>query len=266
MTKLRIPLRREYPHVIVPGVRFHDRITLVVSAVPYEPEWVSADHVFVGIDLLDDTGALTAKGQETILRRMIEMTRRDLRQRCIVWGPKSCTWIEKSGKCAEGNEPPIGDTDDPYIIARLPMPTESVWTIELPDKTEQSHLCIITHNRHLVEITPGMQMVLAMFDEPVRPGLCDPAAKLLDDDGRLVAPKSFRGHRVTGVSADWNLLGEVQPSDNGIFLRNPWPDDVHAACVKVAQQPLPREITDAAWRAIHPEDPSLTYTGVREAA
>ena len=62
------------------------------------------------------------------------------------------------------------------------------------------------------------------------------------------------------------LLGEVQPSDKGVILQNPWPDDVQRACDQVAGRNLDRRVHDAVWRALNPPDPTCNYVGVLKAA
>lgn len=89
---------------------------------------------------------------------------------------------------------------------------------------------------------------------------------MLAADGSLIAPKFYRGQPVTGIRDEWLLLGPVQAADDGVILRNPWPDHVRAACEEVAGMSLPSHLTDAAWRAIDPENPDIIYVGVQKAA
>lgn len=257
---------REYPHLISQGVRRNRRSHMVVSNTPVPPSPTLKDLVFEAPGLVDGAGAITPLATRTVISRMSRLAKTTKASFCVVWSPTSCTWFERDGRHRDGFDPPLGDVTDPWAGRHHDARVEWCWTIELPSEAEWSHLCVRRLDRDLVEIAPGEPMVLADFDQPTAPGLPDPAAGLLAADGSLKPPRTYRGQPVVGVRDEWKLLGPVQPAEDGTILRNPWPDDVREACERIAGIPLPRRLTDAAWRAIDPEHPDVTYVGVLKAA
>jgi hypothetical protein len=255
-----------YPHVISQGVRQNHRWPMIVSNEPVTAPFAVQEHVFVAPGIVDDAGSLTEAGRRMIVRRLVDLAKRSKASYCVVWSPTSCTWFERDGRHRDGLVPPQGNLSNPWAGRDHVAPVEWCWTIRLPDGGEWSHLCVRRITRELVEITPGEPMILADFNEPAVEGLPDPAEGMLARDGSLIPPRTYRGQTVTGIRDDWQLLGPVQPGDEGVVLRNPWPDDVRQACEKVAGMPLPRGLTDAAWRAVDPEHPDVTYVGVQKAA
>ncbi|PCG15760.1 hypothetical protein [Sphingomonas adhaesiva] len=254
------PTRREYPHVITQGLRQNHRWMLAVSNKKTDAPGVVEDFVFVGAGYVDDAG------RRAIVKRINGRARTSRARYCVVWSPDGCTWIEGDGMLREGKTPPLGNSADPWANASQPATVEWCWTIELPKGAEWSHICVRRIDANLVEIAPGEPMVLADFNEPDVPGLPDPAAGLLGPDGKLVAPRTYRGQPVTGIRDEWTLLGPVQPQEDGTFLRNPWPDDVADACDAIAGMSLPRRIHNAAWQAIYPNQTDVIYVGVLKAA
>jgi len=262
----RLATAREHPHLISQGVRRNRRSHMVISNEPVPPSSSLKSLVFVGPGLIDDAGGLTSLATRTIVSRMSGLAKTSKASFCVVWSPASCTWFERDGGHREGFDPPVGDVADPWTGRHHNAHVEWCWTIRLPSNAEWSHLCVRRLDSDLVEIAPGEPMVLADFNEPAVAGLPDPAAGMLSPDGSLHPPRTYRGQRVSGVRDEWKLLGPVQPAEDGTILRNPWPDDVRDACERIAGIPLPRRLTDAAWRAIDPEHPDVTYVGVRKAA
>ncbi len=257
---------RDYPHIISQGIRQNQRSAMVVSNEPVPSAFAVRDYVFASPGIVDDAGGLTEAGRRMIVRRLVDLAKRSKASYCVVWSPTSCTWFERDGKHRDGLVPPQGDLSNPWTGRAQDAPVEWCWTIRLPEGGEWSHLCVRRITRDLIEIAPGEPMMLADFNEPALEGIPDPAEGLLAPDGSLKPPRTYRGHIVTGVRDEWQLLGPVQPGDEGVILRNPWPDDVRQACEKVAGMPLPRRLTDAAWRAIDPEHPDVVYVGVQKAA
>ncbi|WP_230770230.1 hypothetical protein [Sphingomonas sp. Leaf4] len=257
---------REHPHLIHKGVRGNRRSAIVVSNGPVGRQSTARSLVFEGRGLLDAHGGITPHGRDAILARLSHLARTSKASYCVVWSATECTWFERDGRTRNGCVPPYGHVSDPWIGRDHDVRIEHCWTITLPQGSEWSHICVRRIDRDLVEISPGEPVVLADFDEPEVPGLPDPAADMLAPDGSLVAPRTYRGQPVTGIRDQWKLLGPVQPAEDGVILRNPWPDDVREACERIAGGPLPRRLVDAAWRAIDPEHPEVTYVGVLKAA
>ena len=260
--KTLVAMRREYPHVVYKGARVNSRWTILVSNDLIPPLGAADVNVFTGPGLLDRRDKLTDLGRTTILARITERAKTSAARYCIVWGPESCTWIDGDGSTVDGRRPPKGEVSDPYMYDAVPLSIEWVFTLALPEGCPSTHLCIRRVDENLVEIALGEAMLLGDFSDPALPGFPDPAEKLLDEDGALVLPRTYRGQQVTGMTGEWIIDGPVQPIEHGIFLRNPWPEDVAKTCQELAGLPLPRELTAAAWRAIDPEDPSMIPVGV----
>lgn len=257
---------REYPHVITRGVRQNRRWAMSVTNEPTPSHVAIHDYIFHGLGFVDGTGTVSARGRATVMAHFEKKASQSKANYCVVWSPTDCTWFDHDGGHRDGKRPPEGEMDDPWLGRRHGAMIEWCWTIELPAGGEWSHLCVRRIDRDLVEVAPGEPMVLANFDEPVHEGVSDPADGMLAEDGSLAAPKFYRGQPVTGIREEWSLLGPVQAADDGVILRNPWPDDVRSACEQVAGMSLPRHLTDAAWRAIDPENPDIIYVGVQKAA
>lgn len=258
--------RREYPHLVSKGMRRNCRTALVVSNRPAATGGRSDVEEFRGPGMVASDGVITAKARDVIVARFSRLAATSKARYCVVWSPSSCTWFDPDGRHRDGVSPPQGDVGDPWINADHPAPVEWCWTIELPKGGEWTHLCVRRLDRDFVEIAPGEAMTLASFDEPVLPGRPDPALALLDADGRIVPPRRYRGQPVTGLRDANHLLGPVQPADDGIVLRNAWPDDVRDACERVAGMELPVELTDAAWRVLDPDATDVTWVGILKAA
>lgn len=245
-----LSLYHAYPHIISQGVRLNYRHPVVVSNSEVIAPFTTERYVFCGVGFLDASDTLTEHARSAITRSLSGAARISKGRYCVVWAPEECTWFDADGSHHDKNLPPTGDLTNPWVGTHEPAQVEQCWSIELPAGGEWSHLCVRRIEHNLVEIAPGEPMVLADFNEFEIPSLPDPAAELLHSDGSLNAPPTYRGQPVTGVRDDWTLLGPVQPGDDGIFLRNPWPDDIRQACETVAGMSLPKGLTDAAWDAI----------------
>lgn len=258
--------RRDYPHVITRGPHRHTRWPMLISNAPVaspRETYVFIGHGYMIGDRLTDTG------RRAILSGMQEKARKSKSRYCVVWSPHDCTYLDGQGGLRDGTMPPRGDmvTD---ANDQAPIRLEDVWTIALPPRRSgqpfSSHLCV-RRIGPVVEISLGAPLVLADF--------CDdePDATLVaahhDADGRWKLPFSFRGVTVTATGADGRILyGPVQPQGEvpSIMLRDPWPEQLEAACHEVAGRRLSMDLIDKAWRTINPEDTTMNFVGVLQAA
>lgn len=199
------------------------------------------------------------------LKALTTKARRTGESACVVWGPEDCTWIDERGRMTDGNHPPRGEIADNHLLEHHDVVLEDVWTVKLPAGCTTSHLCIRRIDAVVVEITPGEPFVLGSFFDLPKGGRHDPSAAMMSR-GRLKPPARFRGQPVTGVRDHWQVVGPVQPSGDGVFLRDPWPEEVRRACERIAGGPLPDRVHRAAWRALNPHDATINHVGVLEAA
>lgn len=254
---------RQYPHIITRGIRQNCRWSISVANEPLALHGAVHEYVFHGRGFLDQAGAVTAKGRNAVIDAFESIAIKSKASYCIVWSPSDCTWFDQDGGHRDGRHPPRGEVSDPWLGRHHDALIEWCWTIELPPGGEWSHLCMRRIDKDLVEVAPGEPMVLANFDEPVRHGEPDPCGSMLAEDGSLIAPKTYRNQPVTGIRDDWILLGPVQAADDGLIIRNPWPDDIRKACETIAGMSLSCDLTDAAWRAIDTENPASKFAGVQ---
>lgn len=255
---------REYPHAVEfrTGVNARHAIFLANEENPLA-EW--ALYGFVDPRLLDATGTLTSIGRSIVLDGMIRETRGTPRTFCIVWGARDCTFLMPDGTTCEGRKPPRGAPMEPESYSGTPADLVDCRYVELPPGSAASHACIVRLTRDRVEIASGTPCVLGCYTEPTPPGRTDPFEGMLDENGMLHPPARFRGQPVTGVTED-HILGPVQPDGAVSFVVEPWPDQVFDACRRIAGRDLPREILDAAWRAVDPIRWDVLQVGIRLAA
>ena len=241
----------EYPHLIVKGARRHQRWTISFGVSDSDP------HTFPP-ELVDGQRRLAPGGREAILRHYVRRAAAGTRHHCVVWGPADCAWIDGAGGTRKGREPPEGEPVSPRDMNTSPALVEDVRTITLPARCIRSHLSVKILAPGYVEVAPAEPMRLAYLDEPLEDGEEDHRTGLLDGDGKLVPPETWRGQPVTGVENGWTLLGPIQPCGPGIVLREPWPDELAAACDAIAGKRLPASLHAAAWQAYRPERRSGT--------
>ena len=258
--------RREYPHIVSKGMRRNERRLVVVSNGPVDGYGTSPDCVFVGEGYAKSDGSPTDAGRAAILARICAHAPKSKARYCVVWNKTSCTWIDETGAPRDGRSPPTSDIMHPSVYATTHMLMERVDFIRLPEGSDPPCLCIRRIDRDLVEVSPGEEIALAYYDDPLPTERPDPMAALFDDEGNIRLPDIYRGQRVTGTRHDMVITGPVQPYEDGVILRNPWPDDLRKACEQVAGRRLTPAMAETAWRIIHPADPGVIRGGVREAA
>lgn len=265
-TALEEARTRPYPHLVSTGQRLATRRGILVSNSPLPGVGDDDPLAFIGVGLLDRRGNLSPLGRRTVLDGVTRLAgQTGGMDRCVVWAEDECTWVSCSGYLRHGRTPPKAqDTLDPYLYEQMPLEAEDCWTVELPEGGEHSHLCIRRVDARRIEICRGDQMLLADFSDRIREGERDPAAHLLDAEGRLSPPPVWRGVPVTGVD-EWWILGPVQPIEDGIMLRDPSPARLRAACDAMAGFSIPDEVFDRCWRAAWPDLPFIPV-GVLEAA
>lgn len=255
---------REYPHAIEfrAGVNARHAIFLSNEEHPLS-KW--ALYGFTDHRLLDHAGDLTDAGRAIVLRGMIRETRGTPKTFCIVWGRHDCTFIMPDGTICEGRKPPRGMPMEPESYLGTPADLVDCRYVELPAGSAASHICIVRLTRDRVEIASGAPCILACHTEQSPPGRSDPFEDMLGFDGILRIPATFRGQTVADVTEDY-ILGPVQPDGMESHVIAPWPDQVFDACRRVAGRDLPKEILDAAWRAVDPVRWDVLQTGIRLAA
>lgn len=264
-TPLETARTRPYPHLVSTGDRRATRRTIYVANAPVPGIDADDDRAFMGVGMLDRRGELSKRGRAVVLAGIIDLARRTRLERCIVWAADDCSWISREGDVRNGRKPPVAiDTLDPYFYEQMPMEAEDCWTVPLPEGCDATHLCIRQIDATRIEICPGERIVLGDFSDKIPDGERNPAAHLLDAQGRLSPPPVWRGMRVTGVEG-WEIFGPVQPAEDGIILREPTPATLREACEKVAGITLPDDLVDRCWRAARPELPYVPV-GVLEAA
>lgn len=263
-----------YPHVVVKadGERRATVLPVFLSNTPIEARGRPYEFEITSLGLIDATGEITPAAREELLHRASQRALRFGKSVCVVWDERTCTWIEADGTRREGGIPPRGEAMEPNLRMALPFEDERPRSVvlpspvELPDGTTATHLCVVHFRRDLVEISFGDACVLGDFSEVVREGHVDPAAEMLDDDGNLKPVQRFRGARVTAIRDDWEILGAVQPIGEGIFVRNPTPDDVRAACRQLLRAAPSTELFDQIWEAVDPRTSSSDWVAGQRSA
>lgn len=256
---------RPYPHLVSAGDWLSLRQTILVANTPISGVGADRPLCFIGLGMLDRKGTLTNKGRQIVLEGVIQQCSEHRSDRCIVWAPDDCTWVDGNGRQRHSRKPPIAqDTLDPYLYDAMPLTAENCWTVALPAGNDPSHICIRTVDHKRIEICPGEEILLGDFSERTPDGERDPSANLIDKDGYFSPPPIWRGMRVSRTDG-WSILGPVQPLGDGIILRDPSPSDVRRACIEIAGIPLDEKLIDRCWRAARPDLP-FTPVGVLEAA
>jgi len=264
-TPLETARTRRYPHLVATGDRRASRRIILVANAPIRNAEPDHEPVFVGVGMLDRRGELSPLGRDVVLAGIVDLAKRTRLDRCVVWAADDCSWVTADGRVRPGRRPPVAvDTLDPYFYEHMPLEAEDCWTVALPEGCDSTHLCIRQVDATRVEVCPGEPIVLGDFSDRIQDGERDPAAHLLDAEGRLAPPPIWRGLPVTSVD-DWEILGPVQPAEDGIILRDPTPASLRKACEAVAQARLPDELFDRCWRAARPEL-AFTPVGILEAA
>lgn len=257
-----------YPHLITRSENRNLRWHVTVANAPAEARQ-DAILTVVGQGFVDAYGNVTEAGRAALVLEVGKRVAVTTERLCIVWSRTECTYVGPDGSLTEGTVPPDGEVmildDADGGAAEDPIMIQSVAYVELPVGADASHLCF-EHCGRFVHISQGAPLIVADFRrlgrEPAIP------VHLRNRDGSWRSPLIHRGVRIEEARNGGVLIGPVQPLGNApsLTLRDPWPDQLDEACHDLAGMTLPRVILDAAWRAIHPEDPELVRADVRRAA
>lgn len=228
-TPFEAAVSRVYPHIVTRGARRPHFWSVTVSNVPLGDGGQTGPYAFVGVGMLDARGRITPKGRQTIDAHVAKLAEKHDIDYCVVWSENDCTWYDRDGNGCPGNRPPQAcDTGNANLYDSLPYRLEDCWTVALPEGNIPSHICVVALDATRIELSPGENCILGCFDDPVREGERDPASPHLDGEGRLVAPRAFRGQPVLGIEHDWTLVGPVHPFLFDLVLKR-GPDAIHHA-------------------------------------
>lgn len=254
---------RMYPHLVTRGTRRPTFWNITVSNVPLDEDKPQGPHVLVGPRMLDVTGNLTDRGRSAVAEYAAARAKRDGRDLCVVWGEHDCTWYDQDGTAIPGATPPQAfETLNPYMYDQLPISTEACWVYKLPEGCEPSHLCVLRIDETRIEIAPGETSILGEFDERPVVGERDPASEMLDAEGHLRPPSTYRGQPVIEVEDEHTLIGPVQPSQDGLILRTPWPRHIREACNTIAGCYIDERIVASIFGLAHVAVEDLPPAGV----
>lgn len=228
-------MTRAYPHLVTRGARGPVRWSLRIANAPVRSIDPEGPLTFIGAGMLDRRGDLTPHGRDVVSTRIRAEALAAGRERCVVWASEACTWFGPDGVELAGVNPPEATvTYNAHLYATLDLACEECTAFEMPSASMHSHLCVMRIGPRHIEIAPGERIALGVFDDPVPPRQRDPAAGLLDGEGRLAPPERWRGQPVHGVESDVMIVGPVQPCADGIILRDPWPFEVCEAAERIA--------------------------------
>lgn len=245
MTRTRVG--NGWPHVILHCEPRNERHAIEVGNVaPARSDGLSA-FAFFQIGAVDTSGLLTPAGRELVTEG-VRVRARDLGMAaCIVWGPRSCTWLDI--RDVEGDDPPLGEPragDDRNLPAVVPVPGS--W-IELHSGCAASHVFLRRLSYDRVEISSAAPMVVGRWDV----------------EGGSRTCRRFRGIEVV-ARADGSLVGPVQPDGRRSILTSPWPALVYGACCEIAGRTISVDKMYAAWAAVAADQSNRIVTEVHRAA
>lgn len=242
------PEWRCFPHIIGQELAANVRHDLHITNEPLPEDrlhWHAA-YAFWCDGAVDDADRVTAVGRAAIVDGLrAEMHPNN--EMCVVWGPRSCTYVTRHGTI-DSDDPPFGQPRDTAAITRLQAMDYEGAVLRLPTGCRCPHLFIrrLAHDR--VEIASASRMTLYDTTESIRPGETDPVAGCTRYGDILVRPSRMMGVAVTGEN-DGVLLGPVQPDGEAFEVVPAWPSRVAEACIAIAGRPLDAKIVQAAWRA-----------------
>lgn len=259
------PAWRHFPHLIVQGEARNRRLDLHVTnePLPASRETWHAAYAFARAGAVNDEGRVTAIGRAAIVDGLrAEMHPNN--EMCVVWGPRSCTYLTRHGTI-DSDDPPHGQPEDVNAINRLHALDYEGIAVRLPAGCASTHLFVrrLAHDR--VEIATAAAMPLHDRTEPLRPGEVDPLEGCTDRRGRFTPPRRLMGVDVAGDDGGM-LLGPVQPDGAAFAVVPAWPSRVAEACLELAGRPLTVEVVQAAWRAAEELSYPPIRCGVRHAA
>lgn len=265
MKLLSIPPQRRdcFPYVITPafGGFMRNRMDLFVSGRPGTLT-DGFDAAAVGYH---GPGHVAPAVRKRLLDFFSQRSRQSGSSHCVVFGEYDCVHVLPDGTTLIGHMPPRADTLDAHDFDVVPYPLIDLWHVALPEGSAAEHLCIRRLAADRVEISSGAPCILGALDEVDDDGV-DPAAPHLDAEGNFTPPPTYRGAKVMGVRNERILLGPIQPDGEVRCVVPPWPQDVKAACVEVAQCNIPHRILEIVWRIVDPTNIDINWVGVLEAA
>lgn len=187
------PAWRMWPHIVTRQGARHVRHDIHVTNEPLGEDragWHAA-WAFSRPGAIDEDGRVTAIDRTAIVDGLrSRMAPGD--ERCVVWGPRSCTWVSREASI-DGVDPPEGDPTDVNAVARTsPLCPDGVW-IELPASAAATHLFFRRLCFDRVEVSTAAPIVLADLDTPLRSGEPDAFAEWIDEDGHLILCPRHRG-------------------------------------------------------------------------
>lgn len=259
------PAWRHFPHLVVQGEARNRRLDLHVTnePLPDSRETWHAAYAFSRAGAIDTEGRVTAIGRAAIVDGLrTEMHPNN--EMCVVWGPRSCTYLTRHGTI-DSDDPPQGQPEDVNAINRLQAMDYEGVALRLPAGCAATHLFVrrLAHDR--VEIATAAAMPLHDRTEPIRSGEVDPVEGCTDRRGHFTLPLRLMGVDVVGEE-DGMLLGPVQPDGAAFAVVPAWPSRVAEVCLELAGRPLPVELVQAAWRAAEQLGHPPIRCGVRHAA
>ena len=249
MTKT--PAWRLYPHVVLLGRSRNRHMDVHVTNEELPRDLWHAAYAFWCPGALDTAGSVTPTGRAHIVAELRERCH-PTSERCVVWGPRDCTFVSKHA-AVDCDEPPFADPTGGDGSARMAPMMLSGDYMELPEGCDASHVFLRRLSFDVVQVSSARPQALATWNEPVYEGEEDPLASCRRPDGGIDPPRFFKGCEVTGADL-LDLLGPVQPDGRASKVVRPWPILIRKACVGIAGRPLDARLTLAAWRAVMRQD------------
>ncbi len=247
--KLPKPYRSRpfYPHIVHRGSDHDRRFDLQVSNRPLSETDRRAAYAVACEGAVATDGTVTQTGRAAVVRALQERIH-PTSEVCVVWGPRSCTFVTRDGTI-DGDDPPIGVPRDVAAMTGASAPIVNGAWLPLPSGCRASHLFLRRLCADRVEISTAAPMRLAIWDDPVRDDEIDPFADCYDENGDFRRPRVLMGVETTGVEGS-EVLGPVQPDGEGRRVVSPWPSSVRKACLELAGRPLPADLVARAWRSV----------------
>ena len=187
--------------------------------------------------------------------RFVQGVSKDLlheKSACIVWGPRSCTWIDGPMEL-DGTDVPVGEPGDSGDWRHLQVMTVGGLWFSVRTGGGVKFVFLRRLGEDRIEVSSARPMRIGWWDVDPRPDESDPFPEK-DENGWSIVPERFRGVRAYAMD-DGTVRGPIQPDGETSILTPVRPRAVREACEQIVGDEVPVELLTEVWKAIESSGP-----------